>query len=90
MSFLSRGGGGGKLGESDRNNFIKRGNHKEFFDIRGGGGGEGTAKIEQSTIKTNLHHFLTAISDGNQKITADCDFIHYFLLNYKRAGLLQI
>ena len=47
--------------ESDRNSSIKRGDHKEFFYYKGE-----QITVEQNTIKTNWHKFLTAISDGNQ------------------------
>ena len=51
-------------GESDRSRSIKRGIIRNFFLYKWE-----QKKIEQNTIKTNWHKFLTAISDGNQKLS---------------------
>ena len=58
------------------------GDQKEIFLYKGG-----TANIEQNTIKTNWHKFLSAISDGNQKLTViKYRDIHYPLSENKKLS----
>ena len=50
-----------KVRGSDRNYSFKRGHHRIFVNFKGE-----QQKIEQNTIKTKSHRFLTSSSDGNQ------------------------